>query len=326
MTDKTPDPPADSRDADSGNRERPRKEIPPATIRPNRFARLLVPALVGPTIALASAVAPAAVAAPIADASATDEGEEREKRQHVHAPSYQGELPTSFFIVDARPPEDVFRDGFVLHGPRGDLLRHAWVPPGAPHGPFRNAPQGFIRAAGTAQGAHVLLGQQWPRWPWIYEVAPGPDFHQLRQSMRAVADNAWARAADALCHGDTEAHLDWARYAEMSEEWLRRQEHVAGRIDEWVGTDMIPPERVQAARPVQWDEALRREVLGPTVHNLPAPGRPGADPGLMSLPASRELYTGLPSQAEARITGSVVQFPAIGGPPDIEAPGGRHLP
>lgn len=277
----------------------------------------------------ASAVSPAcapAAPAPVPAVAAVPGGQEDAGRQHTPAAEYQGELPAVLYIVDARPPEEVFRDGFAPQGPQGDLLGHAWLPSGVPAGPFRDVPSGFIRAAGTEQGRDVLLGQQWLRRPWVYRVAPGPDFHHLRQSLRAVADNAWARVAEAACRGDMEARMIWTDYAEMAEEWLRRQAHVAGRLDEWVGTDVITPDRIQDARPVQWDDARHAEGLGPVVPNTPAPGRSGANPELMNVPASRELFTGLPDQEQARITGRGSQLPVVGGPPDIEAPRGSHLP
>ena len=300
-------------------------------------------AAAGIAVVVAPVVAPTASAAPPpvlvspppvsaapgsvpATAPALPDGLEGAGRQHAPAPEYQGELPAVLYIVDARPPEEVFRDGFTPQGPPGDLLGHAWLPSGVPAGPFRDVPSGFIRAAGTEQGRDVLLGQQWLRRPWVYRVAPGPDFHHLRQSLRAVADNAWARVAEATCRGDMEARMIWTDYAEMAEEWLRRQGHVAGRLDEWVGTDVITPDRIQDARPVQWDDARQAEGLGPVVPNTPAPGRPGANPELMNVPAGRELFTGLPDQEQSRITGRGSQLPVVGGPPDIEAPRGGHLP
>jgi len=233
---------------------------------------------------------------------------------------YQGALPAEFYVVDERPPEVVFREGItpprMVTGaalPR-DLVRHAWAPD--------QEIAGFVRAAGSPAGAlRLLRGRTAPAW--VYRVAPGPDLHQLRQSVRAVADAAWARSAAAFCH-DMAAHLDWTRYAESAEEWLRRGEHVDGRRDEWVGTDVISPERIQGAMPVRWDEG-RRAVTGEPVTNVAGPGRPGRDLALLNVPATRRLFAGLPPAYEARLT---VEFVARSGgaPGDIEARPGPHLP
>lgn len=233
---------------------------------------------------------------------------------------YQGALPAEFYVVDERPPEVVFREGIAP--PRmvtgaalpHDLVRHAWAPD--------QEVAGFVRAAGSPTGAlRLLRGRTVP--VWVYRVAPGPDLHQLRQSMRAVADAAWARSAAAFCT-DAAAHLDWTRYAESAEEWLRRAEHIGGRRDEWVGTDLISPERIQGAMPVRW-EAGRRAITGEPLINVPAPGRPGRDLGLLNTPATRRLFAGLPPAYEARLT---VEFVAQsgGGNGDIEAQPGPHLP